>query len=282
MPFSPRASIADRGGAGLEFIDKPLKFRGSSWFEPSGAAILYDDFLGQVMNPDMWDTVQPQATAGTVFAIGLTAGGADGGHGGWLRGVTGTGDDDCEMVVGSRNWSTANLGNGTLVFETRLCMPVITTVNVSCGFTDAITESAAGGIVDFISDAVTAIPDDGAHWGFDTDQTTDVFRGIGSTGGTDTAFSASATGSAPPTDDPFTLRIEMDSAEVAYFAMSRIPTGYTAGDGVGPLEYRGAVAGAGTSTVAMAPYLAVTARAGTDNLALECDYIFVAAARSKA
>ena len=277
----PSGSIADRGQRGLEFIDKRIVFRGASWYEPTGAVILYDDFLGQVMNPDTWDAVSPQATAGTAFAVGLTAGGADAGHGGWLRGVTGTGDDDCEMVVGSLNFTTLNaIAGKKLVFETRLVAPVITTVCINAGFTDAITESAAGAIVNVnSSDAVTGIPTDTISWVFDTDQTTDTFRGVAALAGTYTTFAASANATAPPADDPFVLRIEADTSG-AYFYMSRVPSGYSAGDGVGPLDYFGGVAAPPAGTTPLAPYLAVTARAGTDNLALESDYIFCAAPRS--
>mgnify|MGYP001612230047 CR=1 FL=1 len=276
----PRAgTVADRGHK-VEYIDKRISMRGASWVEPSGAAILFDDFFATITAG--FDAVGVQSTSGTVFAASTTAGGADGGHGGWVRGVTGTGDDDCEMLVGERlGWTTLNLGNSTLVFETRIVLPVITTVGVCAGFTDAITEAAAGNLFNIPSgDVPTGIPADGAAWTFDTDGTTDVFYGVGVTNTTFTTYAAAAVGVAPPTDDPFVLRLEIDSGQVGYFSMSRVPSGYTAGDGVGPLEYAGAVGALGRSTIAMAPFISVTARATTDNLALECDYIFVAAARS--
>ena len=146
-----------------------------------------------------------------------------------------------------------------------------------------ISTGAAGGIWNVTSsDAVTDHSDvtNGACWTFDTDQTTDVFRGVATKGSTVGTFAAAVTGDAPPTDDPFVLRIEQDSTGAGFFSMSRVPSGYTAGDGVGPLEYRGAIVDTATATTAMAPFIAVTARAGTDNLAAECDYIFCAAARS--
>jgi hypothetical protein len=217
--------VKDRGVRGIEYVDKPIRLKGSSWVEPSGSAVFFDDFQTGVLDGNVWDVVSVQATSATNFAYSASAGGADGGHGGWVRGVTGTGDDDDEMLVQALNWTTLNLGNGTLVYETRLCAPVITTVGINAQL---------------------------------------------------------AVGTAPPLDDPFTLRIEIDNQQVAYFSMSNVPSGYTAGDGVGPLVFYGAVTGAGRSSIAMAPFISITARADTNNLALECDYVFCAAARSKA
>ena len=277
----PRSGyVADRGSRGIEYVDKPIKFRGASWYEPSGAAILFEDFFATITAG--FDAVSVQATAGTAWAASTTAGGADAGHGGWVRGVTGTGDDDMEALFGERlGWTTLNLGNSTLVFETRVVLPVITTVAAVAGFTDAITETSAGNLFNLSgTTAGTQVPTDAAVWFFDTDATTDVWYGQGTANDVDSTFSAYAVGDAPPTDDPFVLRIEVDSAQVGYFSMSRVPSGYTAGDGVGPLEYRGAVAGCGRGTIPMTPFIGVTARAGTDNLAMECDYIFCAAARS--
>src|SRR3990167_778090 len=276
--------VADRGNR-MEFVDKRISFRGASWYEPTGAAILFDDFLSTVTAG--WDAVQAQATSGTAWGYVTGAGGADAGHGGWVKGTTGTGDDDYEILVGENlAWTTLNLGNSTLVFETRIVLPVITTVVFNAGFTDAITESDRAAHFNVTSgDAVTiggaaAYPGDGVAWTFDTDQTTDVFRGAAVANDTGTSYAAAPVGDAPPTDDPFVLRIEVDSAQVGYFSMSRVPSGYTAGDGVGPLEYRGALAGCGRSTIRMAPFLGIGARAGTDNLSPHADYIFVAAARS--
>ena len=272
----------------FEHINMPLRMSGASWVEPRGASIFFDDFQTGVLDGNVWDEVGVQATSGTRFAWSASAGGADAGHGGWIRGVTGTGDDDCEMHVQALNWTTLNLQGGVLVFETRLVAPVITTMGINAGFTDAVTEGAAGNLWNVTSsDATSAIPTDGAAWCFDTDQTTDVFRGIGTVNDVDTTFAAAPAGVAPLADDPFVLRVEIDSAQVAYFHMTSYHTDpigggalYAANDGVEPpVGYYGA-ASAGRSTIAMAPFISVVARADTDNLALECDYVFCAAARS--
>src|SRR3990167_4087256 len=238
MPKTP-GYRKDRGSGGFVHVDKPLIFQGASWYEPGGSAILFDDFVGG-LETTYWDAVGVQATSGVSFAYVTGAGGADVGHGGWIKGTTGTGDDDCEMLVGENLAWTSLLSNtqGMLTFEARLCMPVITTVGINAGFTDAITETSAGNLFNIPSgDAPTGIPADGAAWAFDTDGTTDVFYGVGVTNTTFTTYAAAAVGTAPPTDDPFTVRLEIDSAQVGYFSMSNVGT-----DRNEPKPY-GAVAG---------------------------------------
>jgi len=262
----------------IEYHNKRVVFQGASWFEPRGAAICYDDFDTGVINLDLWDAVSVQATSGTAWAYSAAAGGADAGHGGWVRGVTGTGDDDMEALFGPLNWtSLLSSTTGLLVFETRVVLPVITTVAAVVGFTDAITETGAGNLFNLSgTTAGTQVPTDAAVWFYDTDATTDVWYGQGTANDVDTAYAAYAVGVAPPADDPHTLRIEIDSAQVGYFSMSGTGTDR------GQLQNYGAVAGCGRSTAPMCPLIGITARAGTDNLAMECDYVFIAAPRSVA
>lgn len=268
----------DGGAKGFIHTDKPLVFQGASWYEPRGSAIFFDDFMGGIAT-ETWDAVGVQATTGVRFAYVAAAGGADGGHGGWIKGTTGTGDDDMEGLFGqSLNWtSLLSRTDGMLTFEARLCLPVITTVACVAGFTDAITETSAGNLFNLSgTTAGTQVPTDAAVWFYDTDATTDVFYGQGTANDVDTAYAAYAVGVAPPTDDPFTVRIEIDSAQVGYFSMSG--TGTDRGD----LTPRGAVAGCGRSTIAMTPLIGITARDGTDSLSIEADYVFCAAPRSVA
>lgn len=273
----PRSGYRSDKGGKFVHVDKPLVFQGASWYEPGGSAIFFDDFFGTALAG--WDAVGVQETSGTRFGYVTGAGGADVGHGGWVKGTTGTGDDDCELFVGENlGWtSLLSSSTGMLTFETRLCIPVITTVGINAGFTDAITEAAAGNLFNIPSgDVPTGIPTDGAAWAFDTDGTTDVFYGVGVANDTFSTYAATAVGVAPPTDDPFTLRIEIDSAQVGYFSMSGVGTDRN------QLTPRGAVAAMGRSSIRMSPFISVTARAGTDNLSLEADYVFVAAPRSVA
>jgi len=278
MPKNSPGYRKDLGARGFAHVDKPLVFQGASWYEPGGSTIFYDDFFGGVLNLDLWDAVSVQATGGTDFAYLSTAGGADAGHGGWVAGVSGTGDDDMEALFGALNWtSLLSRTNGLLTFEARLNLPVITTVACVAGFTDAITETSAGNLFNLSgTTAGTQVPADAAVWFFDTDATTDVFYGQGTANNVDTAYAAYAVGVAPPTDDPFTVRIEIDSAQVGYFHMAG------AGTARNDLTFYGAVAGCGRSTIPMCPIIGVTARDGTDSLALECDYVFMAAPRSVA
>lgn len=273
----PRSGYRSDKGGKFVHVDKPLVFQGASWYEPGGSAIFFDDFMATVTAG--WDAVQVQATAGTPWAYVTGAGGADAGHGGWVKGTTGTGDDDMEALFGENLAWTSLLSNsnGMLTFEARLCLPVITTVACVAGFTDAITEAAVGNLFNLSgTTAGTQIPTDAAVWFFDTDATTDVFYGQGTANDVDTAFAAYAVGVAPPTDDPFTVRIEIDSAQVGYFSMSGVGTDRN------QLTPRGAVAGCGRSSIRMTPLLGITARDGTDNLSMEADYVFIAAPRSVA
>ena len=264
------------------YRDKRIIYRGASWHEPRDAIIAYDDFTGDTIDttfgPFGWDAVGVQATSGTRFAYSASAGGADAGHGGWLRGVTGTGDDDMEAIFGALNWtSLLSSTTGMLTFETRVCLPVITTCAAVVGWTDARTESAAGNLFNLSgTTAGTQVPTDAAVWFFDTDATTDVWYGQGTANDTDSTYAQYAVGVAPPADDPHTPRIEIDSAQVGYFSMSGVGTER------GDLTPYAAVSGCGRSSIAMCPIIGVTARADTDNLAMECDYVFAAAPRSVA
>lgn len=250
----------------LRHTDKPIGLHGASWVEPTGAVVLFDDFLQDTLEADHWDAVSLQATGGTDFAISTTAGDPVAGHGGWVAGTTGTGDNDAEALFGQLAWKAGRAGNGMLVYEAAISLPSVAGVGFSVGLTDARTESAA--LFALSGTTWTTTPTDAVAWAFDTDATTDVANGIGVKADVDTAAVA---GVIPVATTFERYRIEIDSTGRAYFFQG-------SGVGVQP-SLVGTVADAVTTTVLLAPYIEVSCKAGGAAKSLECDYILTACAR---
>lgn len=227
--------------------------------EPQWFNRLFDDFHGDTFATGTWDAVSLAATGGTDFAYDAAAGNPA--NSGWVAGTTGTGDNDAEAIFGPLNWM-ANRATSEfpLVFEARINLPSVLGVGSSCGLTDARTESAA--LFSLATTTWTTTPDDAVAWSYDTDATTDLFRGIGVKATVDTA---AVVGALPVLDTPLIYRIELDSVGGAYFYQNHIGIGYKAA--------------AVTTTVALCPFFEVTARAGSAAKAGECDYILVSCAR---
>jgi hypothetical protein len=246
----------------LEHTDKPIRMKGASWIEPSGAAVLFDDFLGDLL-ADEWAV--DSAKTGTNFAISATAGGADTpGHGGWAVGVTDADADNAnEALVAELNWYAEKAGNGMLVMEARIILPLITAVAAYVGFTDALDDGDLPQEIGSSQD-ITSNAEDAAGWGFDTDATTDVFYGV-AVDSAATGDTADVVGSAPVADTPMVLRVELDAVGTAYFYQ----------DGL----YKGSDDAGLTPSVALTPYAGVENRSSSAAKSLEVDYILVACAR---
>jgi len=258
----------------MEYKDKPIRMTASSWVEPTGAAVFFDDFLGDTLDSNKWLATNTDGTdtTGSAFAIAAAAGDPSAGHGGWIVGTPGTNSDSAEELGFGADGAPASgfiagrAGKGMLVFETRITLPVITNIRVNAGFSDDPTEGAALAM-SLNATTFTTNDADGVLWVFDTTATTDVFYGLGVAGGTDSATDSltCAVGAAPVAETALTLRIEVDSSANAWFYQDGTYKGTNQSSAV-------------TSTVLLTPYLAV-GNLGTDAGALEADYVLVACAR---
>lgn len=249
-----------------QFVDRPIRLSGASWVEPSGAAILFDDFLSDTLDADDWDAVAVQATGGTRFAHNTAGGDPTAGHGGWIVATTGTGDNDTEGLFGQLAWAAERAGNGLLVYETSISLPSVAGIGFSAGLTDARTEAAT--LFQFITTTWTTVPTDAVALSFDTDATTDLVRGIGVKADVDTT---AVVGSAPAATTATRLRIEVDSTGKAYF--------YQGATSAPDPTYLGSAAAAVTATVLLCPFVEVSAKAGSAAKSIEVDYVFVACGR---
>ena len=221
--------------------------------EPQDVVVLFDDFLGDTFETGTWDAVSLQATGGTDWAYDASAGNPA--NGGWIQATTGTGDNDAEGVFGPlafmANRATASQ---LLVFEARIGLPSVAGVGMGAGLTDARTESAS--LFTYATTTWTTVPDNGVAWAYDTDGTTDLFRGIGTKATVDTS---AVDGVVPVADTPMILRIEIDVAGTAHFYQDNV--------------WKGSKANAVTVTTPLAPFVDVCAKAGSAAKVGECDYI---------
>jgi hypothetical protein len=166
---------------------------------------------------------------------------------------------DCSEAALGLHWSA---DQGSLVFETKLHIDDITTVEMCVGMSDSIgLEMPAT----FTTDTPAAVADDFVGFCFDTDATTDEwwFCGID---GTTVATGVAVTGVAPANGAFQVLRVEIDAAGEA-------ARGYIDGTLVGTLT-----ANAVTVTDLLSP-IAVVQSLTTAARTLTVDYIYVAAQR---
>lgn len=220
---------------------------------------LFDDFHGDTFATGTWDAVSTQATGGTDWAYDATAGNPA--NGGWIAGTTGTADNDTEAIFGPLNWmANRATADGLLIFEARVNLPSIAGVGMSCGLTDARTESAT--MFQFVTTTWTTVPTNAVAWSYDTDATTDAFRGIGVKADVDTA---AVVGTLPVADTPITYRIEVDSSGTATFFENAVLIG--------------TVANAVTVTTPLCPFIEVSAKAGAAAKVGEADYVYVTCPR---
>ncbi len=262
-----------------EYVDKTVRTSGAAWWEPNGAAVFFDDFLGDTLASDNWLATNTDGTdtTGSAFAITAAAGDPVAAHGGWISATPGTNSDSAEELgFGADNtpasgFKAARAGNGLLVFETRITCPVITNTRIIAGLSDDPTEGA-GVAMSISSDTITTNNANGSVFVFDTGATTDVFYGISVGGDSDSATGAvySTVGIAPTASTAMVLRIEMDSAGTSHY--------YQNGTYYGTLAALDSTASDALAAALLTPYLAVGSL-GTDGAALEADYVFVACAR---
>lgn len=226
-------------------------------------AVLFDDFLGDAIVTTNFGNPTKGSDGGTVDFAHLT------GVNGLLKGTTGAGATTTMAVNGIQLHSAlqwkANQSTlpRKLSFQTRIKISAITAISLFCGFTDQIAaleapfESAASG------DTVTSNATDACGFLFDTDMTTDNIWLCGVKGDTDATKQDS--GLAFVADTFRTLRIEIDSNEIATFFIDGVQVGT-------------AMTGALTKTVALTPVIAAFSQSAASR-DVTLDYIHCAADR---
>lgn len=269
-------------GPRVEYVGKQLRMTKGSWLEPTGAIVFWDDFLGDTLSTDRWlatvtEGTDPVTTAVT-YANSAAAGDPTAGHGGWAKATLGSSTTDAssaELGVGADGAPTsgfvaAQIGNGMLVFETNITLPVITEARVNVGLSEDCTFGTA--LAASITDAAfTTGSTAGALWIFDTYATTDVYYGLTVSGTTDSATDTitCAVGTAPVANTAHVLRIEMDSTGASFF--------YRDGNFVGRQVSADVTL---LPADVLAPYIAISSdTTDATDISMECDYVFAAAPR---
>jgi hypothetical protein len=212
--------------------------------------VLFDDFVGDTFDTNIWAGA---ADAGaTTPAITAAAGGA-------VRLVTGASDDEISEFAGEIIWNAAA---GGLYFETRIKASAVTTLALAVGLTDAKQETNLLP-ASLSTTTFTTTASDAALWLYDTDATTDVWRGIGVKADTD--ITTKPTGAAPGAATYETLGIGVSSDGTAYW--------YQNGNLVG------SSANAVTAATLLCPYVGAANRTAGASRNVDVDYVLVAQAR---
>lgn len=268
----PGGYITDRGIRGLTYQDKPIKMSGAAWLEQTGAAVLFDDFVGDTLSTDLW--LATETATGVPWAISATAGDPVPGHGGWASAQTDNVDAAAEELAAGAaatagQWRADRAGQGMLVFQCRLTVPdAITARIINAGFTDDPTEGAALAM-SITTTTWTTTATDAALWVLSS-LATDNDNFLGQTVDTGTDGTHIASDVAAAADTATVLRVELDSVGGAYFYQS---DGATAAP-----KFQGYVATGVTETVLLCPYVALASTAMTA-ADIELDYVVVGCAR---
>lgn len=268
----PGGYITDRGIRGLTHQDKPIKMSGASWLEQTGAAVLYDDFVGDTLNTNLW--LATEVATGVPWAISATAGDPVAGHGGWASAQTDNVDAASEELAAGASatagqWLASRAGQGMLVFQCRLTIPTAITARIiNAGFTDDPTEGIALAM-SLSGTTWTTTATDAALWVLSS-TATDNDNFVGQTVDTNVDGTHIASDVAAAADTATVLRVELDSVGGAYFYQS---DGATAAP-----KFQGYVSVGASEDVLLCPYVAL-ASTTTTAADIELDYVTVGCAR---
>lgn len=270
----PGGITADRTGRGITFADKAIRTRGAAWLEPTGAAVLFDDFLGDTLDTNIW--LATETATGVVWAISATAGDPVAAHGGWASAQTDNVDAGAEELGAAASatvgqWRADRAGNGLLVFQCRTTIPgALTARFYNYGLTDDPTEGSTGAMsistttwTTTASDAALAVFSSAA-----TDNDNFLFQTVDSDAdGTHVASTVAAAANSARI-----LRIEIDSAGGCYF--------YETSDGfITRDNLQGVETAVGVSPdVPLVPYVGAFSTT-TTAVDVEIDYVFTACGR---
>lgn len=217
-------------------------------FQQNDYVHFHDDFLGDELD-GKWGS---NADAGCSVAINVQSGGV-------VRLTTDATDDDRVDLHHELNW----FPNKGIHFETRLKCDVITTLHVVAGLTDAKGEASQLLPVSLSGTTWTTTASDFIGFNFDTDATTDTWRGM--------AVAADTDGTGVDLSDAWaaatwiTLRIEVQDEGDATFFINGTALG-------------GIVRPASTIATALTPFIGLQNR-GASAKNLDVDYVYCAQGR---
>ncbi len=278
----------DSGFKGMVHQDKRLVMAGSSWVEPMGSTVLWEDFLVDVLADSPWVSVIQSGTALTAGVITLTGGGTvSAGQGGWVGGKTD--DIDAEIdelsfgglstAANGANWRPERSGNGTMVMEIGMVIPTaLTARQYYVGWADDPTDGTGTNGPLNIQTAYTLVDvnTDAAGWIFSSLATAPTVWKYGSTLNDAQSTVSAATEGVTGVVDAYTVcRVEIDAAGNAFFFQST--SGSTAIGRQDPTMI-GSTALAVTPTIGLLPMF-TAAPTTTTGVEWEVDYCFAAQAR---
>lgn len=225
----------------------------------SGRVALFDDFLGDaLLSP--WGAFLGSDASGNVASVSVVAGAAGGVA--RLAGAdsTGTMAADGAQLTSFLNWTAAN---GSLVFEARVKLAVITNVAVFLGFTDLITLEAP--ITSAASaDTITTNATDAVGFMFDTSMATDTWWLTGVKNDVDAV--AQNTGFAPVAATYEVFRIEVAADGTAYFYRNGVQVGTAMANALSP-------------AIPLTPTFNIFPRTAAFGTQLDVDYVHVSMLR---
>ena len=268
----PSGEIRDRGIRGLIIEDRPLKLSGAAWLEQTGATVLFDDFVGDTLNTNLW--LATETATGVPWAVSATAGDPVAGHGGWASAQTDNVDAGAEELGAATSATVGTFrpdraGNGMLVFQCRLTIPTATTARIiNAGFTDDPTEGSA--LAMSLSTVTwTTTASDAALWVFSSLATANTTF-LGQTVDSDVDGTHIVSAVTAAADTATVLRVELDSLGQAYFYQTNGATAEPA--------YQGYVSVGTSPDVLHCPYVALGSTT-TTAADIELDYVVVGCAR---
>ncbi len=275
----------DKGSKGFHHQDKTLVMNGSSWVEPQGAIVCFEDFMIDVLADTPFVSFTHTGTPSVAAATTLTGGGTvSAGDGGWVAGATEATDvASVEMVLGALDsaatatWRPERAGNGVMAMEVGFVIPTaLTAREYGVWWTDDPTDGAAGSLMIDTAYTVTAAAADAAGWVFSSKATAPTVWKYASVLATAVSTAAAATEGVTGVVDAYTVcRVEIDSAGNAYYGQST--SGSTA-IGRQPVNVIGGNALAVTPTVGLVPMF-FAGSTTTTAVQWEVDYMFAAKAR---
>jgi hypothetical protein len=240
---------------------------------------LFDDFVS-TLDTNYWTATN---TAGggagsAAFAFSTSAGAPSAAHGGWLRGTVSDNAAGVTELAGAKvTWLPSRAGDGTLIFHTRVSLPAVTACNMSCGWSDLVTQGNGTAMNISGTTVLVTTAANGACWVYDTRATTAKFIGASVDNNVDSCANTTlaAQGFTPVLGTSYELRVELDALGNAFFY-------YGTADAPGQaLTYAGRQAAAGTTLKAtlLTPYLGMDNAGAGANKSLDVDFIFVGCAR---
>lgn len=212
--------------------------------------VLFDDFLGDVI-ADQWSAAKGSDGQAVIAAV---VAGESGGAVAQTTGDTTVVAESCVSLTHGLNYKAAN---GDLVFEARVKIDAITTVQQFIGLTDVLATTTLEQPFTINGTTVTSTATDAVGFLFDTDATTDVWHLVGVANDVDAT--RIQTSIAPVAGTYAKFRIELSAAGVAKFYINDVLVG--------------TMSAAVTASVALTPVVEAMART-TASRVQTVDYVF--------